>query len=70
MKVESGVGLGGARDGLVHANTLACYTHVHADAVESWAPAMVSRAADHATQRWSQSTDDNSRNGWFESEAI
>ena len=40
MRVESGVGLGSARDGLVRCNTLACYTHVHADGVESWASAM------------------------------
>jgi cobyrinic acid a,c-diamide synthase len=49
--VECGVGLGGGRDGLVHLNTLACYTHVHADGVETWAPSIVSRAADHAAKR-------------------
>jgi cobyrinic acid a,c-diamide synthase len=70
MKIESGVGVGNARDGLVHANTLACYTHVHADAVESWASAMVSRAADHAVERGSRRTENSSTNGRFRSEAI
>ena len=70
MKVESGVGLGNARDGLVYANTLACYTHVHADAVESWASAMVSRAAEHAVKRQSRRTGNSRTNGWFRSETI
>ena len=70
MSVTSGVGLGGERDGLVRSNTLACYTHVHADGVESWAPAMVSRAADHATRHRNTRTESNGTNGWFGSEAI
>lgn len=70
MKVESGVGIGSARDGLVYASTLACYTHVHADGVESWAPALVSRAADHARRRWTPRTENNSTDGWFKSKAI
>jgi cobyrinic acid a,c-diamide synthase len=70
MKVERGVGVGGARDGLVRFNTLACYTHVHADGVKSWATAMVSRAADHAAGRRNRSTDSNDTNGWLGSEAI
>ncbi len=51
MSVESGVGLGDARDGLVTGNTLACYTHVHADGVRSWAESMVSRAVGYAAAR-------------------
>ena len=70
MSVMSGVGLGGARDGLVRSNTLACYTHVHADGVKSWASAMVSRAADHATRDRNTRTENNGTNGWFGSEAI
>jgi cobyrinic acid a,c-diamide synthase len=70
MKVESGFGLGGARDGLVRSNTLACYTHVHADGVESWASAMVSRAADHARSQRDRRSESNGTNGWFGSEAI
>jgi cobyrinic acid a,c-diamide synthase len=70
MRVERGVGVGGSRDGLVRFNTLACYTHVHADGVESWASAMVSRAADHAMRRRNQRTDSNETNGWFGSQAI
>lgn len=70
MKVESGVGVDGARDGLVYRNTLACYTHVHADGLESWACAMVSRAADHAAKRRSCGSENNRRDSWFKSEAI
>jgi cobyrinic acid a,c-diamide synthase len=70
MSVESGVGVGSRRDGLVHANTLACYTHVHADGMESWASAMVSRAAAHAARRRSRRIENNGTNGWFELEAI
>jgi cobyrinic acid a,c-diamide synthase len=70
MKVESGVGIGSARDGLVYASTLACFTHVHADGVESWASTLVSRAADHARRSWSPRTDNNSTDGWFKSKAI
>ncbi len=38
MKVRSGTGLGSSRDGLTCRNTnvLACYTHIHADGVDSW----------------------------------
>jgi cobyrinic acid a,c-diamide synthase len=70
MKVESGVGVGGARDGLVRSNTLACYTHVHADGVESWASAMVSKAADYALIRRRRRIENNGTNGWFELKAI
>jgi cobyrinic acid a,c-diamide synthase len=70
MNVESGVGVDGARDGLVYRNTLACYTHIHADGLEDWASAMASRAADHAARRRSRGTEEDSRNRWFGSEAI
>lgn len=51
MSVESGVGVGAGRDGLTRANTVACYTHVHSDGVESWARTMVSKARDYAKDR-------------------
>jgi len=70
MQIETGSGLGASRDGMVRFNTLACYTHVHADGTESWAPAMVSRAADHAARRRDENNQNNSRRGWLESEAI
>jgi cobyrinic acid a,c-diamide synthase len=70
MKVESGVGIGSARDGLVYASTLACYTHVHADGVESWASALVSRATDHARRNWIPRTENHSTDGWIKSKAI
>jgi cobyrinic acid a,c-diamide synthase len=47
MHVERGTGLGGGRDGLVFKNTLACYTHIHADGVATWAKALVERAQNH-----------------------
>jgi cobyrinic acid a,c-diamide synthase len=70
MKVESGVGVGGARDGLVRFNTLACYTHVHASGVGSWASGVVSRAGEHAVRRRDRRTESNGTNGWLGSEAI
>ena len=70
MLVVSGGGGGSRRDGLVHANTLACYTHVHADGMESWASAMVSRAAAHTVRQRSRRIENNATNGWFELEAI
>jgi cobyrinic acid a,c-diamide synthase len=70
MEVESGVGVGGARDGLVRFNTLACYTHVHASGVESWASGVVSRAGEHAVRRRNRRTESNGTNGWLGSEAI
>ncbi len=44
MSMETGVGLGDSRDGLMYKNSLACYTHVHADGVRDWAAAMVNAA--------------------------
>ena len=70
MKVESGVGVGGARDGLVRSNTLACYTHLHASGVKIWASAMVSRAGEHAARRRGRSAESNGTSGWLGSEAI
>jgi cobyrinic acid a,c-diamide synthase len=43
-RMERGVGFAGGRDGLVHHNVLALYTHVHALGTPAWAPALVSRA--------------------------
>jgi cobyrinic acid a,c-diamide synthase len=70
MQVETGSGLGAARDGMVRFNTFACYAHIHADGTESWAAAMVSRAAGHAAGRRGENDENNSRRGWFESKAI
>ena len=44
FRVRRGYGFDGRRDGLCHGNVLACYTHVHALGVESWAPSMVQAA--------------------------
>ena len=56
MAVETGTGVGNGRDGLIYKNTLACYTHVHADGVDSWASSMVSRAAYYAKTRTGRRT--------------
>ncbi len=42
--VETGAGFGNKRDGLIFNNTLACYTHIHADGVKSWAPSLIKQA--------------------------
>jgi cobyrinic acid a,c-diamide synthase len=72
MSVESGVGVSSRRDGLVRANVLACYTHIHADGagIESWAPGMVSRAAAHAARRRSRRIENNGAHDWSESQAV
>ncbi len=70
MKVESGTGVACARDGLIRANTLACYTHVHANGLENWAPALVSAAAGYAVRHLNGGAETNHTEGWFESKAI
>ena len=44
LEMNRGTGLGGGRDGLLYKNTLACYNHIHALSVPSWAENFV-RAA-------------------------
>ncbi|MEJ2216801.1 MAG: cobyrinate a,c-diamide synthase [Gemmatimonadota bacterium] len=44
FRVKRGQGFGGQRDGLCRRNVLAAYTHVHALAVEQWAPSLVQAA--------------------------
>ncbi|UCD94858.1 MAG: hydrogenobyrinic acid a,c-diamide synthase (glutamine-hydrolyzing) [Candidatus Zixiibacteriota bacterium] len=51
LDVEVGVGLGEGRDGLLYRNTIACYTHIHADGVESWASNMVRNALERKMAR-------------------
>ena len=58
MEVQSGFGLGKKRDGLVFKNTLACYTHIHADGVKDWAPVLVEKALKYKCNR----EDDEPRN--------
>jgi cobyrinic acid a,c-diamide synthase len=64
MAVETGVGTGDGRDGLTCANTLACYTHVHACGVDTWASSIVSRAAEYAMRRRRRSTRDSGAVDW------
>lgn len=59
LSLGPGVGVGGGRDGLVRANTLACYTHVHASGVETWADSMISRARDYASQNRRRASSEN-----------
>ncbi|MEW5993577.1 MAG: cobyrinate a,c-diamide synthase [Candidatus Zixiibacteriota bacterium] len=51
LSVHTGVGVGQQRDGLVHKNTLAAYTHIHALGVPEWAPALVKRAREYRLRR-------------------
>ncbi|MFH1438663.1 MAG: cobyrinate a,c-diamide synthase [Pseudomonadota bacterium] len=51
MTVETGVGLGRKRDGLLYKAVLSCYTHIHSDGVKTWASSMVSRAAQYKRSR-------------------
>ncbi len=48
FRVGRGHGFDGDRDGLVHRNVLACYTHIHALGTDSWAPSLVRAAARYA----------------------
>ena len=70
MSVESGKGIGNGRDGLVLKNTLACYTHIHADGVKPWARAMIEKAGEYAKARRSQDTENDNEDGWIRSEAV
>ena len=49
MAVTTGVGLGRGRDALLFNRALACYTHIHADGVKGWAPAMVAAALEYGS---------------------
>lgn len=51
MKMDRGCGVGGQRDGLVFRNTLACYSHIHADGIEGWAPSLISKALEFRGQK-------------------
>lgn len=50
MKLLTGVGVHSKRDGLVSNATLACYTHIHADGVKEWAPAVIANAERYAAK--------------------
>ncbi len=47
FRVHRGYGFDGEHDGLIRGNVLACYTHIHASGVATWAPSLV-RAAQQA----------------------
>jgi cobyrinic acid a,c-diamide synthase len=49
--LRRGTGCGGGRDGVVHKNVLACYTHLHAVGTPGWAPALVDAARAHRRRR-------------------
>jgi cobyrinic acid a,c-diamide synthase len=51
FRVRRGHGFDGQRDGLCHRNVLACYTHVHALGVDSWAPSVVGAASRYNHER-------------------
>lgn len=49
--MKRGVGFIDGRDGLVHKNVLALYTHVHAVGTPQWAPALAAKAREFAGGR-------------------
>lgn len=51
FRMERGVGFIDGRDGLVHKNVLALYTHIHAAGTPQWAEALVARAREYRRQR-------------------
>ena len=44
LALDRGTGVGASRDGIVHGNSFAAYTHVHALGTPEWAPAMIAVA--------------------------
>lgn len=50
-QLKRGSGLGNGRDGLVHHNILASYTHLHADGSPGWAEGLVARARQYAQEQ-------------------
>jgi len=51
FEVRRGTGSGGGRDGIVHNNVLASYTHLHALGAPEWATGLVDRAASWRASR-------------------
>ncbi len=49
--MKRGVGFIDGRDGLIHKNVLALYTHVHAVGTPQWAPALAAKAREFAGSR-------------------
>ena len=43
FEMTRGTGFMAGRDGLVHKNVLALYTHIHAEGTPLWAPALVEK---------------------------
>lgn len=60
MKMNTGFGIEGKRDGLVLKNTLACYTHIHAAGVKYWAMALVKNALQYKVNHGNNSISDQS----------
>ena len=65
MNMQSGVGLGAGRDGLVSCRTLATYSHLHASGAPRWAAAFAARAREY---RWQRHSDNSNEYGEPESE--
>jgi cobyrinic acid a,c-diamide synthase len=51
FKMQRGVGIHGDRDGIVHKNVLATYTHIHALGNPGWASALVRNAVAYRSRR-------------------
>jgi len=50
-QMKRGAGLGNQRDGIVHQNILASYTHLHADGSPGWAPGFVDKARQYSKEQ-------------------
>ena len=51
MEVVTGSGIDKGSDGLTIKNTLACYTHIHADGMKQWALSLVKKAGEYKKSR-------------------
>jgi cobyrinic acid a,c-diamide synthase len=83
LSLQTGVGIGGGRDGLVVGNVFASYLHLFAPGAPEWAPALVraarearalgaltqTKTGDHRGIHYSSRFADRNRRGWVHSRA-
>lgn len=70
FQVETGVGFGNKRDGLIYNNVLAAYTHIHAAGAKGWAKAMIALAHRFAESRKTHSDGINLQTNAFNGAAL
>ena len=51
FRMQRGAGIHGDRDGIVHKNVLATYTHIHALGTPGWASALIRNAVAYKAKR-------------------